>query len=98
MKVLLSHSWHHIQQEITAGDTKNFLRSLPTCSFLKFHDASSGKTQMVHVTYGKESSSCLLNSMYWFPADPFSFLPSLSGGLNQICQDGKQLQSGNQPD
>lgn len=53
---------------------------------------------MVHVTYGKESSSCLLNSMYWFPADPFSFLPSLSGELTQIGQDGNQLQSGNQPD
>lgn len=33
---------------------------------------------MMHVTYGKESSSCLLNSMCWFPADPFRFLPPLS--------------------
>lgn len=36
--------------------------------------------------------------MYWFPADPFSFLPPLSGELTQICQDGNQLRSGNQPD
>lgn len=46
----------------------------------------------------RESSSCLLNSMEWFPAGSFSFLPPLRGKLTQICQDGNQLQSGNQRD
>lgn len=96
VKVLLFHSWHHFQQEITAGDAKDFLRSLSTCSFLKFHDAvlylGKPKWCMSHMG-GSLAAAC-----YWFPADSFSFLPPLRGELTLICQDGNQLQSGNQPE